>query len=54
MQVVEADRIGHRMIGRHPRIRATAIQACRERQRAAGEATMTALGDLFNRAGQLD
>jgi excisionase family DNA binding protein len=54
MKLVEAGRVGHRMVGRHHRIPASAIQAYRERQRVAGEATMTALGELSNRVGQLD
>ncbi|MDR1213174.1 MAG: helix-turn-helix domain-containing protein [Propionibacteriaceae bacterium] len=54
MKLLDAGRIGHRMVGRHHRIPASAIQTYRERQRTVGEATMTALGELSNRVGQLD
>ena len=54
MKLINAGRIDHRMVGRHHRVPASAIQAFREKQREAGAATMTALGELANRVGQLD
>ena len=54
MKLIQAGRIGFRKVGRHHRVPATAIQAFRERQREEGVATITALGELANRVGQLD
>ncbi len=54
MKLIQAGRIGFRKVGRHHRVPATAIQAFRERQREEGAATITALGELANRVGQLD
>jgi excisionase family DNA binding protein len=54
MKLIGAGLIQHRMVGRHHRVPAVAIQAYRDRQKAQGEATITALGDLANRVGQLD
>lgn len=54
MKLIHAGRIGFRKVGRHHRVPATAIQAFRERQREEGESTITALGELANRVGQLD
>jgi hypothetical protein len=54
MKLIHAGRIGFRKVGRHHRVPATEIQAFRDRQREEGEATMTALGELANRVGQLD
>lgn len=54
MKLIHAGRIEFRKVGRHHRVPATAIQAFRERQREEGAATITALGELANRVGQLD
>ena len=54
MKLIDAGLIGCRMVGRHHRVPATAIQAYRDRQRAQGDATITALGELANRVGQFD
>jgi excisionase family DNA binding protein len=54
MKLIQAGRIGFRKVGRHHRVPATAIQAFHERQREEGAATITALGELANRVGQLD
>lgn len=54
MKLIQGGRIGFRKVGRHHRIPATAIQEFRTIQRQQGEATLTALGDLANRVGQLD
>ena len=54
MKLIQAGRIGFRKVGRHHRVPATAIQAFRERQREEGAVTITALGELANRVGQLD
>ena len=53
-QRIHAGRIGFRKVGRHHRVPATAIQSFRDRQREEGAATITALGELANRVGQLD
>lgn len=54
MKLIQAGRIGFRKVGRHHRVPASAIQAFRERQHEDGSATITALGELANRVGQLD
>lgn len=54
MKLIHAGRIEFRKVGRHHRVPATAIQAFRDRQREQGAATITALGELANRVGQLD
>jgi excisionase family DNA binding protein len=54
MKLIGAGLIEYRLVGRHHRVSALAIQAYRDRQKAHGEATITALGELANRVGQLD
>lgn len=54
MKLLQAGRIEFRKVGRHHRIPAAAIGAYRERLREEGAATITALGELANRVGQLD
>ncbi|MFZ1489271.1 MAG: helix-turn-helix domain-containing protein [Ilumatobacteraceae bacterium] len=54
MKLIHAGRIEFRKVGRHHRVPATAIQSFRDRQREEGAATITALGELANRVGQLD
>lgn len=54
MKLLDAGRIGFRMVGRHHRIPVSAIRAYQNHQRELGDATITALGELANRVGQLD
>lgn len=54
MKLINTGRIEFRKVGRHHRVPASAIQAFRDRQREEGAATITALGELSNRVGQLD
>lgn len=54
MKLLTAGRIEFRKVGKHHRIPASAIQAFRDRQREEGNATITAIGELSNRVGQLD
>lgn len=54
MKLIHAGRIEFRKVGRHHRVPVTAIQSFRDRQREEGAATITALGELANRVGQLD
>jgi excisionase family DNA binding protein len=54
MKLINSGRIQFRKVGKHHRIPASAIQTYKELLRAEGEATITALGELSNRVGQLD
>jgi excisionase family DNA binding protein len=54
MKLIAAGLVEHRMVGRHHRVPASAVAAYRQRQHEQGQATLTALGEIANRVGQLD
>jgi len=53
MKLINAGRLEFRKVGKHHRIPASAIQACRDRQREERAAAFTAIVELSNRVGQL-